>query len=266
MGECGDRRIPSFIMVSCAMFTKVFTVQINYLKLSCFLLYPLTVWRHIFTGCSQGGKVTSGNMLCTFKYKLSQSVLWESLFSVGTVPVPLPPAVLPPEPGDTPPPDGRAQPPPAVAVPPVPKSLTPFIRPRNILWANYEERNVATQKKNSSILNSNVHDIRFIQGTLLGSVVLSCNAKFTLKLTRCFCRSCSCTISCRWRSRSSSLAFATMLLNMASVTVGFLSHSLTHKGKYSTEVYYYYTWDLTTGYLTTCTVVHVTSTQWSSAY
>ena len=67
MGECGGRGIPSFIMVSCAMFTKVWAAHINYLKLSCFLLYPLTVWRHMFTGCSQGGKVTFGNTLYTFK-------------------------------------------------------------------------------------------------------------------------------------------------------------------------------------------------------
>ena len=43
MGECGGRGIPSFIMVSCAMFTKVYAAHINYLKLSCFLLYPLTI-------------------------------------------------------------------------------------------------------------------------------------------------------------------------------------------------------------------------------
>ena len=43
MGECGGRGIPSFIMVSCAMFTKVCVAHINYLKLLCFLHYPLTV-------------------------------------------------------------------------------------------------------------------------------------------------------------------------------------------------------------------------------
>ena len=43
MGECGGRGIPSFIMVSCAMFTKVCAAHINYLKVSCLLLYPLTV-------------------------------------------------------------------------------------------------------------------------------------------------------------------------------------------------------------------------------
>ena len=41
--------------------------HINYLKLSCFLHYPLTVWNHISTGCSQRVKVTFGNTLCTFK-------------------------------------------------------------------------------------------------------------------------------------------------------------------------------------------------------
>ena len=51
--------------VSCGMLKKV-RGQLNYLKLSCFLHYPLTVWSHIFTGCCQGGKVTFGNKLCTF--------------------------------------------------------------------------------------------------------------------------------------------------------------------------------------------------------
>ena len=41
--------------------------RINYLKPSCLLHYPLTVWSHNFTGCSQGGEVTFGNTLCTFK-------------------------------------------------------------------------------------------------------------------------------------------------------------------------------------------------------
>ena len=53
--------------VSCRMLTKVCRVPINYLKLLCFLHFPLTVWSHNFTGCSQGGKVTFGNTLCTFK-------------------------------------------------------------------------------------------------------------------------------------------------------------------------------------------------------
>ena len=43
MGECGGQGILSSIMVSCAMFTKGCAAYINYLKLSCFLLYPLTV-------------------------------------------------------------------------------------------------------------------------------------------------------------------------------------------------------------------------------
>ena len=43
MGECGGQGIPSFIMVSCGMFTKVCVAHINYLKFSSFLLYPLTV-------------------------------------------------------------------------------------------------------------------------------------------------------------------------------------------------------------------------------
>ena len=52
--------------VSCEMLTNVCRAWINLLKLSCVLHYPLTVWSHIFTGCSQGGKVTLGNTLCTF--------------------------------------------------------------------------------------------------------------------------------------------------------------------------------------------------------
>ena len=39
----GGRGIPSFIMVSCAMVTKVCAAHINYLKLLCFLFYLLTV-------------------------------------------------------------------------------------------------------------------------------------------------------------------------------------------------------------------------------
>ena len=49
------------------MLTKVCRARINYLKLLSFLRYLLTVWSHIFTQCSQGGKVTLGNTLCTFK-------------------------------------------------------------------------------------------------------------------------------------------------------------------------------------------------------
>ena len=52
--------------VSCGMLTKVCRVCINYLKLSCFRHYALTVRSHIFTGCCQGGKVTFGYTLCTF--------------------------------------------------------------------------------------------------------------------------------------------------------------------------------------------------------
>ena len=68
-----QRRLFTFIRhyasreVSCGMLTKVCRARIIYLKLSCFLHYPLTVWSHLFTGCSQGGKVTFGNTLCTFK-------------------------------------------------------------------------------------------------------------------------------------------------------------------------------------------------------
>ena len=53
--------------VSCGMLTKVCKAHINYLKRSCFLHYLLMVWSHIFPGCSQGGKVTVSNTLCTFK-------------------------------------------------------------------------------------------------------------------------------------------------------------------------------------------------------
>ena len=49
------------------LFTKVCAGRINYLELSCLFHYPLTVWRHIFTRCSQRGKLTFGNILCTFK-------------------------------------------------------------------------------------------------------------------------------------------------------------------------------------------------------
>ena len=63
-----QRRLFTFVRhyssreVSCGMLTKACRGRINYLKISCFLLkHPLTVWSHIFTGCSQGGKVTFGN-------------------------------------------------------------------------------------------------------------------------------------------------------------------------------------------------------------
>ena len=66
-----QRRLFTFVRhasreVSCEMLTKVCRARINYLNLSCFLHYPHTVWSHIFTGCSHGGKVTFGNTLCTF--------------------------------------------------------------------------------------------------------------------------------------------------------------------------------------------------------
>ena len=67
-----QRRLFTFVChhafgeVSCGMLTKVCKACINYFNLSFFLHYPLAVWSHIFTGCSQGGKVTFGNMLYTF--------------------------------------------------------------------------------------------------------------------------------------------------------------------------------------------------------
>ena len=58
----------SFVfLLSRAQLWNVVRAPVNYLKLSCFLHYPLTVWSHTFTGCSQGGKVTFGNTLYTFK-------------------------------------------------------------------------------------------------------------------------------------------------------------------------------------------------------
>ena len=65
-----QRRLFTFVRhyasreVSCGILTKVCRARRNYFKLSCFLHYPLTVWSHIFTGCSQGEKATFGNMLC----------------------------------------------------------------------------------------------------------------------------------------------------------------------------------------------------------
>ena len=53
---------------------KVCAGRITYLKLSCFLHYRLTVWRHIFAGCSQGRKLTFGNILCTFKYTQNSDI------------------------------------------------------------------------------------------------------------------------------------------------------------------------------------------------
>ena len=55
-------------VVSCAIFTKVCAAHINYLEISWLLHYPLPVWRHIFTGCSQGGQVTIGNPYVMYRY------------------------------------------------------------------------------------------------------------------------------------------------------------------------------------------------------
>ena len=43
----------------------------------CFLHYPLTVRSHIFTGCSQGGKVTFGNTLCSLPLKEALKKLFD---------------------------------------------------------------------------------------------------------------------------------------------------------------------------------------------
>ena len=42
---------------SLGLFWKVFTARTNCLEISWFLHYPLTVWSHVFTGFSQGGKL-----------------------------------------------------------------------------------------------------------------------------------------------------------------------------------------------------------------
>ena len=55
--------------VSCGMLTKMCSTLINYLNLLCFLHFPFTVWSHIFTGCSQRGKVTFGNTIQNTKQK-----------------------------------------------------------------------------------------------------------------------------------------------------------------------------------------------------
>ena len=52
------------------LFTKVCAARINYLGICWFLHYPLSVWSHIFTECSQGGKLTSGNISCPFNKML----------------------------------------------------------------------------------------------------------------------------------------------------------------------------------------------------
>ena len=77
--------------VSCGMLTKVCESCINYLKLLCFLYYPLIliVWSHIFTGCSQGGKVTFRNtltvMYLTRRHTPCESVWWEGGICVAPV-------------------------------------------------------------------------------------------------------------------------------------------------------------------------------------
>ena len=68
--------IPLMREVSCGMVTKVCRAPINYLKLLCFLLYPLMVWSHIFIGCSQGGKVTFENTLWTFNHRDYNCCFW----------------------------------------------------------------------------------------------------------------------------------------------------------------------------------------------
>ena len=83
------RGIPSFVMPltwSVGLFWKVCASRINYLEISWFLHYPLNVWSHIFTGCSQGGKVTFGNTLSTFKsrvvlYKYNVQLSWVNKIS-----------------------------------------------------------------------------------------------------------------------------------------------------------------------------------------
>ena len=62
----------SFIIIVCK-------ARINYLKLSFFLRYPLMVWSHIITWCSQGGKLSFANTLCTFKLLFCTAI---SLMSV----------------------------------------------------------------------------------------------------------------------------------------------------------------------------------------
>ena len=81
------------------LLTKVCEARINYLKLSCFLHYPLTVWSHISTGCSQGGKVTLGNYVplnppksfratfVTAAFKLSGDDLWPNIHHMPQIPI-----------------------------------------------------------------------------------------------------------------------------------------------------------------------------------
>ena len=72
--------------VSCGMLPKVCKARINSLKLLCFLHYLLTVRSYIFTRCSQGGKVTFGNTLCTFKVGPGwpSRRAWVALYSQAT--------------------------------------------------------------------------------------------------------------------------------------------------------------------------------------
>ena len=58
------------------MLTNVCQAHINYLKLSCFLQYPLALGCHVFTGCSQVEKVTFGNALYTFNVLMSYNHMY----------------------------------------------------------------------------------------------------------------------------------------------------------------------------------------------
>ena len=48
--------------VNCGMLTKSKVCR----SVFSICAHIVNLWSHIFTGCSQGGKVTFGNMLCTF--------------------------------------------------------------------------------------------------------------------------------------------------------------------------------------------------------
>ena len=66
------------------MFTKVCVAHINHLEISWFLHYLFAVWSHIFTGCSQWGKVTFlilRNVSCAF----NTSALDVRLMDMSTV-------------------------------------------------------------------------------------------------------------------------------------------------------------------------------------
>ena len=121
------RGIPSFVMPltwSVGLFWKVCASRINYLEISWFLHYPLNVWSHIFTGCSQGGKVTFGNTLSTFK---SRVVLYNRPVArgggVGEVVRPPPPVA---HPKDFVPPFSNFVPPFSNFVPPFSNFVPPF--------------------------------------------------------------------------------------------------------------------------------------------